>query len=315
MSNEIKIAFIGAGKIAREHLKVFNDIAGVKLSGIYSRTASKAEQLSSEFKIQNVCKSIKELYKTTNADLVVVTVNVESMLEVGLECMKYPWTILLEKPAGINLTEAEQLLEESTIKKSKVYTGLNRRFYSSTQSVLSDIKKFDAKRYIHVTDNQNIEAARALGFNEKVLDYWMYANSIHLIDYFKVFGRGKITGVAPLIKWSGRCSRVVLIKLEFDNGDIGLYEGIWQGPGRWSVEINTPERRWEMKPLEEAAFQNSNERSLNKFEISESDKKFKPGLRLQAEEIIKAVKGGTTKAVTLEDSLETMKLIKMVFGV
>ena len=61
----------------------------------------------------------------------------------------------------------------------------------------------------------------------------MYANSIHVVDYLRVFGRGKITSVTPVFAWDPKTSHVVVAKIEFDSGDIGLYEGVWKGPGPW----------------------------------------------------------------------------------
>ena len=42
----IRIAFVGAGGMAREHGRAFRDIPGVILSGIHSRTRAKAEALA-----------------------------------------------------------------------------------------------------------------------------------------------------------------------------------------------------------------------------------------------------------------------------
>ncbi len=41
MRKKFKVAVIGAGNMACEHLKVFNNIKQVRLVGIYSRTKKK----------------------------------------------------------------------------------------------------------------------------------------------------------------------------------------------------------------------------------------------------------------------------------
>ena len=54
MSKLIKVGIIGAGKIAREHLKAIKYIKNFSVSGITSRTHQKAFKLAKEFKIKNV---------------------------------------------------------------------------------------------------------------------------------------------------------------------------------------------------------------------------------------------------------------------
>ena len=97
-NTKIKVAFIGAGSMAQEHIKAFASFDGVELAGIHSRTTEKAQKMAQTFSVMNVCSSIDQLWTTTKADLVVVTVFEVAMLEVALEVMKYPWKVLLEKP-------------------------------------------------------------------------------------------------------------------------------------------------------------------------------------------------------------------------
>ena len=69
-----KIAFIGAGNMAREHIRAFADVPGVMLAGIHSRTRARAEELAAEYQVAGVYDSVAELYEQTRAELVVVTV-------------------------------------------------------------------------------------------------------------------------------------------------------------------------------------------------------------------------------------------------
>jgi len=87
------------------------------------------------------------------------------------------------------------------------------------------------------------------------------------------------------------------------------FEGI-QG-----VEFIAPHRRWEMRPLEKAIFQNAGERSLNEVPLSEADKAFKPGFRLQAERVVGAWQGKETGAATIDDALKSTELVARIFGI
>ena len=54
MSKTIKVGLIGAGNIAKEHLSVIDDLDNIIVTGITSRTLSKANELAKKFRIENV---------------------------------------------------------------------------------------------------------------------------------------------------------------------------------------------------------------------------------------------------------------------
>jgi len=309
-----KIAFIGAGYTAREHIKAFRDVQGADIIGIHSRTYLKAEQLAKEFEIPNVCYSIAELYEKTIADLVVITVNELSMNSVSKACFEYPWVSLLEKPAGYNCEDAEDILASAKARERKVYVALNRRFYSSTRVTLDDLKSINNPRFIKIQDQEDQISALAVGQPKEVVNHWMYANSIHLIDYFRLLGRGGITQVTPIIPWNPQKPDTIVALIKFDKGDIGIYEGIWNAPAPWIVSVTTAKRRWELRPIEQAGFQNYGERKVTSIDQHPWDLTYKPGFRLQAEMAVRASLGKPSEAVTLEDATETMKLIKAIYG-
>ena len=131
--SEVKVAIIGAGSMAREHIKAFSAIPGLKISGIHSRTSSKAHALAAEFAIPKVVDSLSDVYTETKADVVVITVSILGMLEVAQEVVKHPWVCLFEKPVGLHYAESVQINELANAHHAKCFVGLNRRHYSSTR--------------------------------------------------------------------------------------------------------------------------------------------------------------------------------------
>ena len=69
-----------------------------------------------------------------------------------------------------------------------------------------------------------------------------------------------------------------------------------------------------MRPLEQAAFQARGERPLHRIETSRWDQDFKPGFRLQAEMAVAAAMGRPSEAPTLDEAMETIKIIKDIFS-
>lgn len=300
--------------MAREHARAFRAVPGAVLAGIHSRTRARAEALARELAIPIVCDSLEMLYDRTRADLVVVTVFELAMNAVSRACFKYPWTVLLEKPPGYNLADAVEIAAAARAAQRKVFVALNRRFYSSTRAALARLAESDGRRFIVVQDQQDQGAAREAGQPEPVVRNWMFANSIHVIDYLRMFGRGLVSSVEPVIPWNAEDPAIVVAKVNFSGGDIGLYQGVWNGPGPWAVAISTPSERWELRPLEQAMFQNRGERKLHPVAAHPWDQKFKPGFRLQAESAIAAVRGEPSDAVTLDNALESMRLVHAIFA-
>jgi predicted dehydrogenase len=141
----------------------------------------------------------------------------------------------------------------------------------------------------------------------------MFANSIHTIDLMRVFARGKIRSVRPIIPWIPERPSTVVAHVDFDSGDVGLYEGIWNGPGPWAVQVSTSQQLWELRPLEQAAVQRRGTRVLIPQPPDPSDVDFKPGVRRQAEAAANIAVGGPPTLPTLADGLETMRLIQAIF--
>src|SRR5687767_2976939 len=139
LKSDCKVAIIGAGYMAREHIRAFRDIPGVKIAGITSRTRSRSDGLAHEFGIPFVCNSISELYEQTHADLVVVAVPELAANQVSRDCFQYPWVILFEKPVGYHLADAEEIAANARAHDARAYVALNRRSYSSTRAVLADL--------------------------------------------------------------------------------------------------------------------------------------------------------------------------------
>ena len=310
---KIKTAVIGAGYMADEHIKAFSDIPEVSIVGIYSRTQERSDNLAKKYGIAKVYDSIRSLYEGTQADLVVIAVPELSVNTVCKEAFKYPWQALIEKPVGYNLQDAEDIAAAADKAGRKAYVALNRRHYSSTRAVLTEIEDLAGQRLVQVLDQENPVAALEAGQPQLVVDNWMYANSIHIIDYLCVFCRGEVTSVDHVIKWNPQEPRFVMTKVNYSSGDIGVYQAIWNGPGPWAVTVSTQAKRWEMRPLEQAASQVYKSRKSEPLPVHEWDTKFKPGLRLQAEETIKALRGEKHSLPTLADGINTMKLVSKIY--
>lgn len=312
--NKIKIAFIGAGYMATEHAKAFSSFDEFTIVGICSRTQIKAEVLAAEYKTQ-VFSNIEEMYKQTQADLVIIAVNELSLLDVCQQVFQYSWLCFLEKPVGYNYEQACIISKLAFEKDHKPYVAFNRRSYSSTRTALDYLKNNDnGTRLVSILDQENIDSAIMFGQPELVAHNFMYANSIHLIDYFNVFCRGTVLSVESTVPWQEDNPSYVVSTIKYTSGDIGVYTATWNGPGPWSVSITNSNVRLEMRPLELLKIQLSGERKAEEVAIDPVDTLYKPGLYYQAEQLLNYFKGKMIDLATLDDSLNSMKLCSLIYN-
>ena len=307
-----RVAVVGAGPTAREHARAFSDVVGTELVGIYSRTPSKAEAIAEELDFGPAYRSLEDLLKEARPDLVVIAVSVESMFEVAERCLASSAALLLEKPPGLDLQQAESLLSLTKDREPPVLVGLNRRFYSSTQGVLEGVGD-RGERLVFVSDQQDRAEAIAAGASPVVVENWMYANCIHLVDYLSIFCRGDAQTVRHTSEWDPTSPVLVACEVTFSSGDRGLYRCVWDRPASWAVTVCTPDIEWDLRPLETGRMRDRSRRVLE-LESDGVDRTFKPGFRRQAEEAVRAARGEPSRATHLEEAVETMRLIARIYG-
>ncbi|MFZ2159108.1 MAG: Gfo/Idh/MocA family oxidoreductase [Bradyrhizobium sp.] len=307
------IAIVGAGYMAEEHARALASLPNTKIVGVCGRTRARAEVLASIHGTK-AFDSIDAMYRETRADAVVVAVNELSMPDVSASCFSHPWVCLFEKPVGVDLQVAEQILDRGRRVGARAFVALNRRSYSSTRQALRELANDDGPRLISVLDQEDQDAARASGQPEEVVRNWMYANSIHLIDYFSFMARGDVVSVTHAASWTPESPRFVAAQIRFSSGDVGVYQAVWNAPGPWSVTVTNRHVRLEMRPLEKLAIQRRGERRLTDIAPDVVDSEFKPGLRYQAEQLIGFLEGRNANLATLEEAHRSMALCARIYG-
>lgn len=311
----LRIAVIGAGYMASEHLRAFAACSDVELVGIHSLSRARAQALANLYTGMEVSASIEDLYTSTTADLVVVAVPELACLAVCEQAFAHPWTLLVEKPVGHTLTEARQIEQLAASCQARVYVALNRRFYGSTLQLQQVLREIDSPRLVTVLDQEDAAAALAAGQPAEVVHHWMYANSIHLIDYFSQFCRGDHLKTHVLAPWQPSAPGPVIAQLQFNSGDIGLYQAVWNAPGPWSVAVCTQELRAELRPIEQLSLQPAGSRQAELQQSDPLDQQFKPGLFRQAQAAIQAARGQASSLPTLAEANCSMALVASIYGI
>jgi predicted dehydrogenase len=315
-SRQVKVAFVGAGKMAREHLRAFKDISGVVPVGITSRTPQRAVVLASEFGIGGVYRTVDDLVDATAPDIVVVSIPPTVAVEQAAACLGRVAVLLIEKPVGVDLTSCRALFKMTADSPTQIFVGLNRRSYAATRAAIHSLADEDTPRVIEVRDQEDTIAAREAGHAEIVVRNWMYANAIHTVDYFRIFGRGELSAVDIVQPFEFDKPSTVVANLRFASGDTGIYVAMWNRAGPWACTVTTNARRIEMRPLEIARTQLTRSREVIEIEQTPWDMRFKPGIRQQAQEVVEFVCEGVAprNVPDIGEALRTTELVSVLYG-
>ncbi len=307
------VAIIGAGFMAEEHARAFAALPGVRIVGVHSRTRERAVALADKYGAA-VYDDVAALWQGTKADVVVVAVPELSARSVCEAAFTYPWLCFLEKPVGYDLADAQAIEAAAIASNAHAYVAFNRRSFAATRMVTAALATDTSPRLITILDQQSMAEARAVNAPEAVVQTWMYANSIHLIDYFTHFGRGAITDVTVTSPWVQDAPGTVLATIRYDSGDIGQYQAVWNGPAPWVVTVGTAEARYELRPLEKLSIQPKGQRRSVEQPADPVDSDFKPGLIVQAQQVLAALDGQPVPLATIAQSTRSMRLVAAIYG-
>ena len=277
--SKLRIGVIGAGKIAREHIKVIKKIKDFSIVGITSRTTKKAKKIADEFGIQKVFDNIDQLMTIPNLNGIMILVSADNIFKVTKKLIPFRVPIFLEKPPGLSATETKVLLNLSKKYKTKNMVGLNRRFYSVFHKGLDIIKKKGKLLGVFIEGHERFWLLKKQK-QRSILNKWLFANSIHTIDLLPFFG-GKIKYVSKFKNsFKERKGDQFSCITKFENGAIGTYISNWYSPGGWSIKLFGEKVTVEFNPLEKASWIDSKFRRT-KIVADSVDKKYKPGFYKQ----------------------------------
>ena len=298
---KINVVVIGSGKMAEAYVDVIQSFKNFNILGVYSRNKKNLEVFCKKKKV-NLINSYKEINENKkNIHLLIIAVTAPNLLKVinitkSLNCVR-----LLEKPLGISLIQAEKI--NKITKNKKYFLALNRRMYESTQFAK---KKINKKKIILVEDHIDFNLHKQLGFKKKQYKNFIFSHSIHLIDYFNIFAKGKITNIFKS-KLLVNGKKLIYCIIEFSSGDIGIYSCKYNSKQKWRVILFEKNKRIKFQPLETANLESRKKRI--KFSPKRFDRSFKPGIYNIILNLNYLFNKKKFKLVSVKEGLEIMKLI------
>src|ERR1700730_13603883 len=124
-SKKVRVAVAGAGEFGRNHARVYREMEGAELAGVFDLDSIRAAAVAAEFETQ-VFLTMDEL--RGRADAVSVAVPTVAHAEIGCRLLEMGLDILVEKPMAGNLREADALLHAAKKNNRILQVGHVERF-------------------------------------------------------------------------------------------------------------------------------------------------------------------------------------------
>ena len=124
----LKIAIIGCGKIADQHVLAIRRIPGCDLVAVCDRELLMARQLGERFGVSQTFTDTQEMLRAVSPDVVHITTPPQGHFPLARQCLEADCHVYLEKPFTITAPEAESLIRLAENRGLKLTAGHNLQF-------------------------------------------------------------------------------------------------------------------------------------------------------------------------------------------
>src|SRR2546429_4581105 len=129
---KIRVAVVGTGEFGRNHARVYRELAGAELIGVYDQSPQRAAAVAQEFQAP-VLQSFEELQG--RVDAVSLAVPTVAHAQMGCKLLEMGLDVLVEKPMAVDLAEADALLSVARKNKRILQVGHVERFNPAVRAV------------------------------------------------------------------------------------------------------------------------------------------------------------------------------------
>jgi predicted dehydrogenase len=137
----LKVAIVGCGKIADDHLEQIQRIEGVEVVGVCDREPLMARQLFQRFPIKAHFDNLNDLLSVAKPDVVHITTPPQSHFSIAKACLEAGSHVYVEKPFTVYEHETRELLAIAEARGLKVTAGHDDQFRHSARVVRDLIQK------------------------------------------------------------------------------------------------------------------------------------------------------------------------------
>lgn len=126
--SKTNIGIIGLGSVAQVvHLPILLRLGDVNISAVAELDKNRLNTVSDKFKIDSRYRDYKNMLMDKDLEAIVLATPTNTHRDIAIECLKAGKDVLIEKPVAINYKEAKEIYETAKKNKCKVMVGMNLR--------------------------------------------------------------------------------------------------------------------------------------------------------------------------------------------
>jgi predicted dehydrogenase len=136
----LRIAIVGCGKIADDHVQTILRIGGCKIVAVCDLEPLMAKQLGERFGISARFSNLGEMLRATTPDVVHITTPPQSHFKLAVQCLEGGCHVYVEKPFTLYSSEAEELVALANQRGLKLTVGHDEQFSHAARRMRGLIK-------------------------------------------------------------------------------------------------------------------------------------------------------------------------------
>jgi len=299
-----KVALIGAGPMAQAYGQVLKALMIDCL--VIGRGQKSADEFTSAVGLPVLTGSLEAnmpaLVGVTHAIVAlpvpVLATQSMALMDAGIR------NLLVEKPAGIDVSEIEFVARRAGATNSQVFVAYNRRFYASVLEAKRRIASDGGPTSFRFEMSEWSARIGQSAQSDTVKSAWYLANSSHVVDMaFYLGGFPKTLQVQSSGSTGWHEPAIFVGHGEAVTGALFSYHADWNAAPRWMVEICTSGHTYMFQPLEGLRVRTKEGFAILDIDCpgAEDDTMFKPGLKRQVEAFL--LKEPTPDLLNIQDQL------------
>lgn len=302
----IRVGVIGTGNIACVHAKQLRKISNIELYA-FNINQDHLKRFVEQFDATR-CETENELLQ--KSDVIYVCTPTDTHYPIASRCLQAGKPVFLEKPIGLNIPEAVDLLEISNKLNVPIIPGHVVRFFPEYKKAYYQIKEGNLGKIASARLSRG--GRQPIGSEKWFTDHNRSGGvlldlAIHDFDWLR-WTLGEVESVySQSVSENTRKGDYALTILKFKAGAIAHVESSWLDPGgfRTSFEISGSAGFLEYSSLKnknltiEKQFEVFNEAHLSDFEDP---------YYLQTKNFLDHIYNGLSSVVSFEDGIKAMQL-------
>ena len=137
----LRAGFIGAGLRAQSaHYPNVSRLEGLGIEGVAELDESRAKEVMEKYQIPRYFTEYPQMLESMDLDVVYVIMGAKEMTSIAIDCMNAGKHVFIEKPAGANLAETQQLLDAAEANNVYCMVGYQRRYAAVVREAMRRVK-------------------------------------------------------------------------------------------------------------------------------------------------------------------------------